>query len=226
MVVFRFCVASLLLAAVSLPAQAGLLLRLDASATTVNSGDDVTISMILEDDGSIVTAGGLFSGAARLLVNDGGTATATVDSSADIIGNGAFINIDTVPFDFAFPELAPAGFTNLAGISQDVDLFGAPVFPVGGEVFIASFVTTITGAPGSSVTLTSSSIGTTFTGIVGGDLTTIFDPAMNDSVTISIAGAHVIPEPSSILVWCLMIGTVVGFTQYRKRRRAEAIAAA
>ena len=211
--------AVLLLAAMALPADAGLLLRADASSTLVSSGDDVTITLTIEDDGSIDTALGLFSGSHRLLVNDGGTATAAVDSALDIFGNPLFTNIATLPFDRAFPESAPLGYTNLAGVDQDIFAFGSGVaVPTAfGEIELANYIVRITGAPGSSVTLTSSSLGEFFDGVVGFD-NTKFDPLMRDSVTITIAGANnIVPEPSSMAIFALGTMLCVG-----RRRRTQA----
>ena len=200
-------------------ASAGVILGLDASSTLVNSGDDVLVTMTLIDDGSVAGAGGLYSGTSRLLVNDGGTATATVDSASDISGNLSFANVFTVPFDAGFPEVAPAGFTNLAGINLSAGLAGAPVLPFAGEVFLASYMVTVTGSAGSSVTLTSSSIGTSFLGLIGADLSTVFDPAQSQSVTISIIDPNPnnpIPEPSSLAMWTL--AAFIGISSRRRKR--------
>ena len=85
--------------------------------------------------------------------------------------------------------------------------------PSGGNIVIGDFDVTVTGAPGSSVTLVSSSIGTINIGTVGADLATVFDPLPNDSARITIAA---IPEPNPILMWGLMIGAIVGCVQTRK----------
>lgn len=229
MVLIRSLLALLFVTASSVAVQAGLTLDLDSSATLINSGDDVTITMTLRDDGTIAGAGGLFSASGVILSNNSASASATIGAS-DITGNLAFANTigqgdgtgGSLPFDMAFPNAAPAGFTNLAGITQNIGVGGLAVAPGGGDVLVGQFVFNITGAAGSSISLTSADLGAGFAGTIGGDLSTIFDPTNSDTVTITIAGG-VIPEPSSVVIWGVMACT--GCVVYR-RRKQKAVAKA
>jgi hypothetical protein len=221
----HFYVAALLVAAMAAPSEGGLLLRLDPSATLVNSGETVTVSMTLVDDGSIANVGGLFSGASRLLLKDSSTAKAEAIAGPDNMGNAGFDPNITQFFDFdlPFPVDAPSGFMNLVGISQAIGLVDPGVMPVLGEVFLAKFSIRVSGDPGTSVTLASSSLDNVptpgdFSGIVGADLQTIFDLVDMDEATIRIAGGGgVVPEPSGLAIFA--IGSLSSLCVGRRRKR-------
>jgi len=190
--------------------------RLEPMLTEIVSGSQVKIALILVDiDGDVAADGGLFTGGARLLVDDSSSATATITDMSAITPNSGFSLATTIfPFDAPFPNTPPSGFLQIGGFIANSD-FVVPVTPENGEVVLGEFSVTVFGAEGSTVHLFPAILGDSFIGNTGFDTGRNFDSdlVIPDRVTISV----IVPEPSSVLVFCGLTGVVCACNRRRRK---------
>lgn len=209
--------------------------------TTVNSGGTVDIQMLLRDtDGSDfggVTGLGLFNGGGKLIES------ATTGASAAITATAVGADFGTTVAQGA-AELTTPG---LGGTLSTITIPAFPMLPVPagiatGIAHIATYTVAVTGAAGSTVTVSSDTLGLS---TVGGGLTvdgnvlfgvappdnnldTILTsfaatPGNFDSVTLTV-GAAAVPEASTL--FCAALLACVGAVYVRRRNRAAAVEAA
>lgn len=200
------------------PVRAAISLRLDASNNTVVSGGTVSLGLILVDtDGQVDGDGGLFAGGGRVLVADASTAGASIADGSSIVPNSGFSLATTkYPFDTTFPNPAPSGFTQLAGILGNSE-FSSPVTTVGGEITLAEFVISISGPVGATVELLPANFGGTFAANIG------FAGFNFDAEVVNTSGVGitVVPEPNAGWLMCFLAASA--FARRRLRQRLDGL---
>ena len=217
----RIALALLCFAAISVctisNTQAAVILKIDPAISTVVSGQEVHVALILVDaDGDVAADGGLLSGGGRLLVHGTSSATALITDISKISPNAGFALATTVyPFDQPFPNPAPGGFSQIGGFIG-ASQFDAAVLPNGNEIVLAEFMVQVTGVPGSSALVQPATLGGSFVGNVGFDTGVNFDTQVN---TLIGARIIVVPEPHGAMVVC---GVATVFGSIRRRRSCQA----
>jgi hypothetical protein len=191
------------------------ILYLSPGATVVDSGDTLSVQLLLNDnDGAVAAAGGLLSAGGRVLADSNSTANAALNT---VTPNSAFDVSVAYPSDLPFPAAAGADMANLAGVAGSAFFF--PLQPnLSGDIVIAEFDLLITGRAGSSVDLMAAPLGGNAEFIVGLD-GTVFDRSLDlVGVTVTVAGSQVVPEPATGFSWSCLAALVLSCRCLKRRR--------